>query len=108
MVANVSAAGNRKFPHRVIAKDIQRRRPILNLIWTLTGFLKFTGLALALGGVAMFGWYFVRANARAARKDDAPVAWGGAGAMNGVKILGLGLGVQLLAFVLILLLPGRM
>jgi hypothetical protein len=58
----------------------------------------------------MFGWHFVRAHARAARKDagdDAPVAWGGAGAIKGVKILGAGLGVQLVAFVLILLLPGR-
>jgi hypothetical protein len=61
--------------------------------------------------VALFGWHFVRANARAARKDagdDAPVAWGGAGAMQGLKILGLGLGVQFAAFVLMLLLPGRM
>ena len=66
---------------------------------------------MALAGVATFGWHFVRANARAARKDagdDAPVAWGGAGAMLGAKLLGVGLAVQLAAFVLIALLPGRM
>ena len=83
---------------------------ILDLAWMLSSVLKFGGLALALGGVAMFGWYFVRANARAARNDvgaNAAVAWGGADAMKGVKLLALGLAVQVAAFVLILLLPGR-
>ena len=37
----------------------------------------------------------------------AALAWGGADAMKGVKLLALGLAVQVAAFVLILLLPGR-
>ena len=85
-------------------------RMLLNLAWIFCGTLKFSGLAVALGGVAMFGWYFVRANARAARKDageNAAVAWGGAGAMRGAKVLALGLLMQFAAFILMALLPGR-
>jgi hypothetical protein len=85
-------------------------RTILNLAWIFCGTLKFGGLAVALGGVAMFGWYFVKANARSARRDageDARVAWGGKGAMTGAKVLALGLVAQFAAFLLMALLPGR-
>ena len=41
----------------------------LNFAWTFVGVLKFGGLAVALIGVAVFGWYFVRGNARAARDN---------------------------------------
>ena len=54
-------------------------KTVLDAAWMINTALKYCGLAVALGGVAVFGWYFVRANARAARDDmneDAPVAWG--------------------------------
>jgi hypothetical protein len=88
-------------------------RQILDAAWMFAGFLKFGGLAVALGGVAMFGRHFIRSNARGAHNDsagadgDAPIAWGGAGAKRGLKVLALGLALQLAAFVLALLLPGR-
>ena len=83
---------------------------ILDAAWLLSAILKYGGIIVALGGVAIFGWYFVRANARAARKEDeegASVAWGGTGARNGLKVLGLGILLQLAAFLLAIVLPGR-
>ena len=83
---------------------------ILDVAWSLSAILKFGGIAVALAGVAIFGWYFVRANARAARNESeegASVAWGGAGAKIGIKILGLGILLQIAAFLLAVVLPGR-
>jgi len=85
-------------------------RTLLDAGWMISSFLKYGGLAVALGGVAIFGWYFVGANARAAQRDgdQNSVAWGGAGAMLGIKVLAVGVAVQLASFVLRLLLPGRL
>jgi hypothetical protein len=83
---------------------------ILDAAWLLPSILKYAGIIVALGGVAIFGWYFVRANARAAREEDAEggsVAWGGAGAKTGIKVLGLGMALQIAAFLLAVVLPGR-
>ncbi len=84
-------------------------KTLLDIAWMFCGLLKYGGLAVALGGVVIFGWHFVRANARAARQtvDENTVAWGGPGAMLGVKVLAVGVAVQVVAFVLMLLLPGR-
>lgn len=89
-------------------------RTLLDLAWMFCGLLKYGGLALALAGVVMFGWYFVRANAHAAKQDahkqdgsENAIVWGGPRAMMGAKVIGLGLAVQLVAFVLMALLPGR-
>ncbi len=84
---------------------------ILTAAWVLVAALKWSGLAIALAGVSIFGWYFIRANARAARKDSADVtvvAWGGAAARSGIKILVLGIMVQVVGFLLAMALPGRM
>ena len=83
---------------------------ILDAAWLLSAILKYGGIVVALGGVAIFGWYFVRANAREARKEneeEASVSWGGAGGRSGLKVLGLGILLQLAAFLLAAVLPGR-
>jgi len=71
---------------------------------------KYAGLALALAGVALFGWYFVRDNARAATRDtgDGAVAWGGPRALLGAKIVAAGIALQVAAFLVAAFLPGRM
>ena len=83
---------------------------LLNAAWALYSVLKFAGLAIAIIGVAIFGWYFVRANARAARNADknASIAWGGAGATVGLKVIAFGLAMQVTGFLLALVLPSRM
>lgn len=83
----------------------------LNFAWIFVGVLKFGGLAVALIGVAIFGWYFVRGNAQAAREDASTVpssSWRGAGPIFGAKILGLGIALQILSVLLAVALPGRL
>jgi hypothetical protein len=83
----------------------------LNFAWTFVGVLKFGGLAVALIGVAVFGWYFVRGNARAARGDCDKVpssSWRGPGPILGTKILGVGIALQVLSVLLAGVLPGRL
>jgi hypothetical protein len=73
--------------------------------------LKIGSLIFALAGVAVFGWYFVRANTRAARdvsEKNAGVSWGGNGAKIGVRVLVFGLLLQLPAFLLVVVLPSRL
>ena len=82
----------------------------LDSAWTLDGILKYGGLIIALAGVAIFGWYFVRINARAAlaeRSDIPAQSWRGRGALLGAKILALGIVVQVASFILGAMLPGR-
>ncbi len=83
----------------------------LNLAWLSVGVLKFGGLALALIGVAVFGWYFVRGNARAARDGTGKVpisSWRGPGPMLGAKMLAGGIALQVLSVLLAVMLPGRL
>jgi hypothetical protein len=83
----------------------------LNFAWTFVGVLKFGGLVVALIGVAVFGWYFVRGNAQAARDDSNKVpssSWRGPGPIFGAKILGFGIALQLLSVLLAVALPGRL
>ena len=83
----------------------------LNFAWMFVGLLKFGGLAVALVGVAIFGWYFVRGNAQAAR-DNAdkvpPSSWRGPGPIFGAKILGIGIALQILSVLVSVTLPGRL
>ena len=80
-----------------------------NSAWALDGTLKYGGFIIALAGVAIFGWYFVRINARAAlaERSDIPVkSWRGSGALFGAKIFALGIVVQVASFILGTMLPG--
>lgn len=98
-------------PGRGYCEAIERLKAILlDILWTLSAFFKYGGLLLALAGVAIFGWYFVRANARAALQDtgENTVAWGGPRAVTGLKVLAAGMVVQVLAFGISAFLPGRM
>ncbi len=73
--------------------------------------LKFGGLALALIGVAVFGWYFVRGNARAARDGTGgvpPSSWRGPGPILGAKMLAGGIALQVLSVLLAVMFPGRL
>jgi hypothetical protein len=83
----------------------------LNLAWMFVGVLKFGGLAVALSGVAVFGWYFVRGNAQAARDNADKVpssSWRGPGPIFGAKILGTGIALQVMSALLAAALPGRL
>jgi hypothetical protein len=83
----------------------------LNFAWTFVGMFKFGGLAVALIGVAVFGWYFVRGNAQAARDDSDKVpssSWRGPGPIFGAKILGVGIALQVLSVLLAMALPNRL
>ena len=66
---------------------------LLNAAWQFWQILSIGSLVIALIGVAIFGWHFVRINARAERKEGGkipPESWRGNGAMLGLKILALG------------------
>ena len=79
--------------------------------WMLVKTLSFGGFAVALAGVAVFGWYFVRINAQAVHNDTGaipPEAWRGEGAIFGLKILATGAAMQIAAMVLAAILPGRL
>jgi hypothetical protein len=83
----------------------------LSLAWMVVGVLKFGGLGVALIGVAVFGWYFVRGNAQAARSDSDKVpssSWRGPGPIFGAKILGLGIALQVVSVLVVVALPGRL
>jgi hypothetical protein len=83
---------------------------LLDAAWMLAKALSFAGLVIALSGVGVFGWHFVRANAAAAKvegQENQAVAWGGQGARTGLMILAGGVAMAFLAVVLRLVLPGR-
>ena len=74
---------------------------LLSAAWTLQKGLSLGGLAVALAGVATFGWHFVRINAAAAQGDSSeipPESWRGAGARYGLSIFarrfGAGTGIH--------------
>jgi hypothetical protein len=72
--------------------------------------LSLGGLAVALAGVATFGWYFIRINALAAEDETnqiPPESWRGRGAKFGLLILVSGIGLALAAMFLGAMLPGR-
>jgi hypothetical protein len=82
----------------------------LDLAWTLVAVLKYGGLAIALAGVAVFGWHFVRENAHSARDGSSeilPSSWRGPGPMLGAKMLVIGIILQILSVLLAVTLPGR-
>jgi hypothetical protein len=70
--------------------------------WLLIKLASFGGVAVAVAGVAIFGWHFILINARAAREgDEIPAAsWRGKGAMLGIGTLALGITMQVTSFIL--------
>jgi hypothetical protein len=83
---------------------------LLNLVWALSAILKYGGFAVAVTGVGIFGFFFIRENARSAHgrgNTIPPDAWRGAGPKFGIMVLASGLLLQLVAFLIAVLLPGR-
>jgi len=83
---------------------------LLDAAWILYKILSFSGLALALAGVGIFGWHFVRLNARAAREDSGKIpaqSWRGGGARLGLHVLASGVTLAVTAMILGAALPGR-
>ena len=75
----------------------------LHYSWLLTRSLSLGGLAVALAGVAIFGWHFVLINARAARIGNSGIpgkAWQGTGARFGLVLLAIGVSMQIVSFIL--------
>jgi hypothetical protein len=82
---------------------------ISDIAWIVVKTLSFGGLAVALAGVAIFGWYFVRLNAIAARGETNQIpseSWRGPGAKLGLAVLTGGAGMQLASYLLAVLLRG--
>ena len=83
---------------------------LLSAAWVLQKALSLGGLAVALTGVATFGWHFVRINAAAAQGDSSeipPESWRGAGARYGLAILAAGVVLALASVILAAMLPSR-
>ena len=81
---------------------------ILHLIWMVVTVLRFGGVLLLFVGFAVFGAYFVMANARVARSGDSAIpasSWQGAGPRAGMKIFASGAVMLFCAFILAMFLP---
>lgn len=74
----------------------------------LSTILKFFGVAIAMAGVAFFGFHFIRENARSARRGESRVpaeAWRGAGSKTGARIVGVGALALMVSLLVSLVLP---
>jgi len=86
-------------------------RIFLDIAWTILGLIRYASLAVALAGVAVFGWHFVGINGRAAKagSGDIPVeSWRGPGAVTGIKLVVLGFAMLAALLLLSALLPPRL
>ncbi len=75
----------------------------MTVAWLLSTSLFYSGVALALAGVGMFGWFFIGANAVAARTSkgsDTAFVWGGPKARRGLKVFAVGVLVHLSGYLL--------
>ena len=52
--------------------------------------LRFAGVIVVFAGVALFGIFFIRGNARATDGRVPTASWWGAGPKKGMRIVGLG------------------
>lgn len=83
---------------------------MLDAGWMLQKTFSLGGLFLALAGVAVFGWHFVRLNALAARGDSGAIpaeAWRGPGARFGYSIFAAGVTLAVASMILAASLPNR-
>jgi hypothetical protein len=77
-------------------------------IWLLVTILRFSGLPLMFAGFAVFGVYFVRENALAARAGDGNIpasSWQGAGPKMAMAIFAMGAGMLFIAHLFAMYLP---
>jgi len=84
---------------------------VLDAGWLLQKILSLGGLAIALAGIATFGWHFIRINAVAARGDSEevpPEAWRGTGARYGLSIFAAGVVLAVASMILGGSLPSRL
>jgi len=75
----------------------------LAAVWLLQKALSYGGLVMALAGVAIFGWYFIRLNAVAAKSDAAEIpaeSWRGPGAQFGLIVFAAGMGLAMASIIL--------
>jgi uncharacterized membrane protein YedE/YeeE len=85
--------------------------PLLTAAWIFVAILKYGSLLVVLAGIGVFGWNFVRLNAKAGRSESGDVpaaAWKGPAAMLGAKLVGLGIGLAVIAMLAAAVLPGRL
>ena len=83
---------------------------LLDGAWILVKVLSYGSLAVGLIGVAIFGWYFVGINARAAQSESTEIpkeSWKGKGAKLGLRLLVLGALIELASMILSVVIPGR-
>jgi hypothetical protein len=83
---------------------------MLDAGWLLQRTLSLGGLVLALAGVAIFGWHFIRLNAQAARSDSGAIpteSWRGPGARFGYSIFAAGVVLAAASMILAAGLPSH-
>jgi hypothetical protein len=71
--------------------------------------LKFAGVAFGFAGVMIFGFHFIRENARSARQGESHVrreAWRGEGPKKGIRLFAIGVAVVAASLMVSLILPG--
>ena len=83
---------------------------IIDGVWGLTEALNFGGVAVAVVGVGIFGWTFVKLNALAARGESSSIpsaSWRGRPSLVAATVLACGVGMQVLGYVIAVWLPFR-
>ena len=82
----------------------------LDAAWAGVRFLTDASLLVAIAGVGIFGWHFVRTSGDAVEadaKEISSLAWRGRGALLGLKVLACGAALQVAAILLSAVLPSR-
>ncbi len=82
---------------------------LLDAAWILQKFISVGGLLIALCGVAVFGYHFIRGNALAAKTGSGEIpaeSWRGAGPRTGLILFGTGVGLAVASVILATQLAG--
>jgi formate hydrogenlyase subunit 4 len=78
---------------------------VLHLAWISMTVLRFAGIIIVFAGVALFGVFFIGANARATDSRIPASSWNSAGSKRGIRIIALGAIMLLCAFIISLFMP---
>ena len=79
---------------------------VLAIAWFSMTVLRHGGVLTVFAGVALFGVYFISANARPGRNGAIPSSsWRGAGPRKGIKIALFGIAMLVAAYAISLLMP---